>query len=93
MSVSCKIPWDVPREWVEAKGRGRQTRQTNRERRDKALFGMSWRASVTVDDRMAGATKAEAVLNMLAQVEQHVDTLVPPHTQVCGNCSGHGYIA
>lgn len=93
VSVTCKIPWDVPREWVEAKGRGRATRQTNRERQDKALFGIPWRESIKINDRVAGVTKADAVEKMMARVAQNVAALVPPHTKVCGNCSGHGYIA
>jgi hypothetical protein len=91
VSTSCRIPWDVPREWTAIQRRSQEARRLNRERQDAALFGMRWHQTLKINDRVAGETKEAAVARLLEKVAENVALLVPPHTEACGTCSGMGY--
>lgn len=92
VSVTCKIPWDEPRSWKPFKGGSQKVREMNRERRSKALYGVSWRESIKIHDRVGGQTKEEAVAKLHERVKEHLRKLIPPHVKACGQCSGRGYV-
>lgn len=91
VSVSCQLPWDRPREWTALKGRRDKIREINTRRRREAFFGAHWRQTVKVADRLTGESKSDAMARLDSVVQSYVDKLVPPHTEVCGTCSGRGY--
>jgi len=91
VSVACSLPWDEPRQWEPVKGQSRRARETNRGRDRKARIGVHWHERMTINDRLAASSKTAALDKVTETVAQYVDKLVPPHTEVCGHCSGRGY--
>lgn len=92
ITVSADIPWDVPKRWEPVKGWSEKARELTSTRRRKATVGFHWYESVKIRRTVAGGIKAEALADLERVAVEYVAVLIPPITEVCGHCSGRGYI-
>lgn len=92
VSVSAVLAFDQVLPYQTVKGRSTRAREYNAERQREATYGAHWRAEITIPREVHGATKADALANLERLVEDYLGKLMPPHTVVCSNCRGRGYL-
>lgn len=92
VSVTVNIAWDQELPWTPVKGKGQKAREMTYSRRLAAKRLTTWHREVKVPMFVTGESKADALANWTARLNEMVNEMVPPHTVACEKCKGLGYV-